>query len=38
MFITDIDQDRLESVEVVLERVYDSGYENISLSYECRCR
>ena len=32
MFITDIDQDRLESVEVVLERVYDSGYENISLS------
>ena len=32
LFITDADHDTLDSVAIVLERVYDTGYETISLS------
>ena len=32
LFITDMDHDTLDSVAIVLEQVYDSGYETISLS------
>ncbi|KAI6655001.1 hypothetical protein LOD99_2290 [Oopsacas minuta] len=32
VFITDADHSTLESIEIILEQVYDDGYENISLS------